>query len=231
MRAEHRRELETNVLADRMGRFVQGMKSNPQATSIAFWVILLLALVTFFAWYYTSGTSRNRSALWVVIDDASFLRGPQDAEQELAAVAKDGPGTIAGRTARFQRARLLLPEGLRRFATEQRKDAVKDIVEARRLYEQLVGECGNDALLRQEALMGEAKAEEALVGVPDEEKAGESYGKLDRAIALYNQTAAVDAESFLGKQAADHAKQLEQNRADVEKFYTELNKLAATAKQ
>ncbi len=38
MKAEHRKELQTNYLADRMGRLMQGMKAGPQNTgSMVIW--------------------------------------------------------------------------------------------------------------------------------------------------------------------------------------------------
>src|SRR5207248_8485586 len=101
-------------------------------------------------------------------DDASFVQEPPNAA-ELADIANQSPGSLPGRTARFQRARLLLPEGLTNLATERRKNAVEKIVEARSLFEKLAAEC-DDPLLRQEALTGAAKAEEALIGATDAEK-------------------------------------------------------------
>ena len=111
-----------------------------------------------------------------------------------------------------------------------RDKAMEDLEEARTLYERLIPECGDDPLLKQEALFGAAQAEEALVGVPKDGNTETSLGSLDKAAKLYGQLAKEAPDSFLGKQAAARAKQLEENKADVQKFYTELNKFAASAK-
>lgn len=229
MKAEHRKELQTNVLADTMGKFVQGMRSGSQTSSNTVWVIVGIAAVTFFAWYFTSGTSGSRSAMWVQLDDDAFVKEPNASlKDDLERIIKESPSSMAGRTARFQSARLLLPFGLQNLCTEQRKLAINNLRDAREMYLQLATECMDDSLLRQEALMGAAKAEEALVGVPKDDKEGETYGSLDEALKLYRKLGESYPESFLGKQAAAHVREIENNRPDVEKFYAELSKLAGS---
>ena len=43
MKAEHRKELQTNVLADSIGRFWLSLKAAPSSTTIAVWVFILLS--------------------------------------------------------------------------------------------------------------------------------------------------------------------------------------------
>jgi len=228
MKAEHRKELQTNALADSMGRLYQEFKTRPQSASIAVWVLGVLAVVIFVVWYFTAGAATSRSALWVQIESDSYVRSPQEALDDFTRIAADSPKTIPGRTARFQEARVLLPQGLQMLGTLERTRAVADVVRARALFNQLSTETGDDPLLRQEALLGAAKAEEALIGVPNVEKSDQPYGSLDKALELYRKAADVAPEAYLGKQALAHAKQLEQNRAGVERFYAELNKLASS---
>src|SRR5438132_9452135 len=65
MKAEHRKELQTNFLADRMGRLMQGMKAGPQTSgSVVIWVLAALTIGTIVAWY-VAGMNSNRSPLWV----------------------------------------------------------------------------------------------------------------------------------------------------------------------
>jgi len=45
MKAEHRKELETNALAERMGRVVQGMKQAPQKRTMLWMVLVAVAVV------------------------------------------------------------------------------------------------------------------------------------------------------------------------------------------
>jgi tetratricopeptide (TPR) repeat protein len=165
MRAEHRKELQTNILADRMGRLVQGMKSGPQANSAAVWFLGLLALGTLVAWYYTGKTQAGRSALWVELDGNTNVR-------QLVNLADTEAGTFPGRMARFQAARLLLQQGLQGLYSENRTQELKNIQEAGKSFEALAAECDDDPLLAQDALLGAAKAEE-------------TRGHFDRALDFY----------------------------------------------
>ncbi len=225
MKAGHRKELQTNALADAMGRFVQEVRARPQSASIVLWVLGLLAAVILVVWFFSRGGSQ--SDLWVKIESDSYNRTPQEALAGLSKVAADSPKTMPGRTARFQEARLLLPQSLQMLGTADRAEAVKDLVRARSLFTQLVNETGDDALLRQEALLGAAKAEEALIGVPTVEKPEQAYGSVAKALELYKKAAEIAPKDYLAKQAQLRVKQLQDNAADVEKFYTELNKLAS----
>jgi hypothetical protein len=149
--------------------------------------------------------------------------------EDLSQVAAYSPKTIPGRTARFQEARLLLPQALQTLATPGRAEAIKDLLRARELYTQLSTETGDNPLLQQESLMGAAKAEEALVGVSNPDKPETTYGSLDKALELYNKLAKTYPDSFLGEQAKAHAQRLEENKEQVVKFYTELNKRASAS--
>src|SRR5262245_11523613 len=54
MKAQHRRELHTNLLADRMGRLVRNVQSAPKSTSIILWSFVVLAAGTFIIWEYAA---------------------------------------------------------------------------------------------------------------------------------------------------------------------------------
>ncbi len=227
MKAEHRKELHTNLLADRMGRFLQGMKSGPKNKSLLIWVFALLAVGMFVIWQYVaSATLTQRSSLWVQLDSALY-DPPEIMLETMESLAKEHQGTLPARVARFQRARLLLQEGLETFASEKRAQAITKIQEAHKLYGQLARECTAAPLLDQEAMMGMAKAEEALIGLnkPSADTTAEeaSTYTLDQARARYQQLAAKYPESYLGKAAAERAKDLEDNREAVLALYKELN--------
>src|SRR5262249_10183231 len=96
--------------------------------------------------------------------------------------------------------------------------------------QQLAKECADAPLLAQEAMMGRAKAEEALVSVSNAEKPDEKLGDLDRALEYYRALASKYPESILGQQAKAHIKELEDNRSKVESFYVELNELVGGPK-
>lgn len=223
MKAQHRHELKTNVLADSMGRIIQGVRSRPKSSAAALWIIAGLAVATAVVWYLAG--SGSSSAEWVQLDAVP----PGDIAQ-LDRIAKESPGSAAARAARFQKARLELDDGLRGLYTPERGRAILALDDARKVFLDLAQESVDQPLMAQEALGGAARAEEALIGVPLPDKPGETVGTLDQAVKLYNKTAEMDPNSYLGKRSADHAAQLEKSRADVEKFYAELNKFAEAKK-
>src|SRR5262245_50618170 len=69
MKAEHRKELQTNALADRMGRLLQSFKSRPRRTSLLIWLLVIGVIVGGFAWW-TAGNTRKRldSDRWKILD-------------------------------------------------------------------------------------------------------------------------------------------------------------------
>src|SRR5437899_1174883 len=78
MKAEHRKELQTNTLADHIGRWIQGlrhgMKAKPAPSTLVVMIFVFLALVVFVGWrYYSSSQQRKRSHLWLELDEARSL--------------------------------------------------------------------------------------------------------------------------------------------------------------
>ena len=223
MKAEHRKELQTNYLADRMGRLMQGMKAGPQNTgSMVIWVLVALTIGTVVVWYI-AGMNSNRSPLWV--------RFEQDSDRHdlegLMQLANANPGTLPARAARLQRARISLEEGLASLYGIQREAAVSQVEQARQLYADLAQECTDDPILAPQALMGAAKAEEALAGIPKADDASESLGSLDKALEYYRRLTKNYPNSFLAKAAQERVDSLEKNRDDADKFYQEMRKLVA----
>jgi hypothetical protein len=223
MKAEHRKELQTNFLADRMGRLMQGMKAGPQASgSMVIWVLAALTIGTIVAWY-VAGMNSNRSPLWV-----RFEKDSADRDLEgLRSLANTNPGTLPARAARFQRARISLQEGLANLYSGQREAAVSQVKQSRQLYTDLAQECTDDPILAPQALMGAAKAEEALAGIPNGDDSGESLGSIDKALEYYHRLAKDYPNSFLAKAAQERIDNLEKSRDDADKFYLEMRKLVA----
>lgn len=229
MKAEHRKELQTNLLADRLGKLAKGIQS-PQSTPIALWVLGLLAVAVLVGWYFSTGTSKANSQLWADLEEDTYNKDLIAAEDSFKKLSQDSPRTMPGRTARFQRARLLLPSGLEELGSSQRDFAAKRVGEARSLYRQLSGECPDEPLLAQEALMGAAKAEEALAGVSKDDKPEEAEGSLDEALKLYRQLADKYPDSYLGKKAKERVRLLVDNktRPEIQSFYDDMRKRALT---
>ena len=64
MKAEHRKELQTNALADRLGRLLQGVQSKPSSGVVLFGGLIVLAVAILLGWrYYYTARARSRSAL------------------------------------------------------------------------------------------------------------------------------------------------------------------------
>jgi hypothetical protein len=232
MKAQHRHQLHTNALADRMGRLLQGMRSAPKSTSTLLWVFVVLGLATFAVWQFAASASVNRSALWTSVDEA--MHAPSAGPGGLQAIEKDNPGTIAARTAGFQLARWKLQQGLESVAGDDRTRALPLLVDARKLYKDLEPRCIDVPLLAQEAMMGKATAEESLAGIVESSNAAETTGtekagSLDQALEYYRELAKRFPESVLGKKAEKRANELEQqtSRAQIDQFYAEANKKAA----
>jgi hypothetical protein len=223
MKAEHRHELHTNALKASMTRIVKGFQEDPRSNLKYGWVVGIIVVALVAAWFF-AGSSGKYALLWRELDNESD-------PAQLEIIANEGQGTLPGRTAQFQRARLLIQQGLRGLFTSNRPTAISDLEEARRLFTQLSAECKDSPLLTQEALMNMAKAEEALVAIPKENNPAQARGDLDKAMQIYRSLAEGYSDSFLGKQAAEHLQQLETNKSQVVKFYAELAKLAEGKKK
>lgn len=222
MKAEHRKELETNVLADRMGRMLEAVKGAPSNARGRWGVLVVAAIVVagiILAYYLINKSYGDRSALWVKLDSMTNA-------DELAPFAQEHRGSIAARTARFDEARILLARGVENLGTqEQHASAVDSLDRARALYDALAPECKDAPLLQQEAMMGVAKAEESLVGSAKD-------GSLDKALELYQKLADAYADTFQGEAAKKRVKELQDPiaRLQIQTFYTKLNERVAKGK-
>src|SRR5689334_1698700 len=121
--------------------------------------------------------------------------------------------------ARFEQARLLLRQGLDKYAAsvdKERTEAQENLKKAGDLYDQLATEARAYPLLVQEALRGAAKARE-------------SQGDLDGALKYYQQLAAAKPETDVTKAAADHVKELTDpdTKKKLEAFYGELKQMTS----
>ncbi len=136
-------------------------------------------------------------------------------EELLQKFIEDYRGTTAARTARFEEARYRLEHGVQNLGNKDHYAyAVENLKKARDLYEQLAPESGDTPVLVQEAMMGAAKAEEAL--------AATSEGNLDRAVELYEKLAKAYPDSFQGKAAEARAKELREKGDQIKAFYAKL---------
>ncbi len=218
MKAEHRHELQRNTLAEGMKRLVEGMKSNPRPTSTLIWVFVLVGLGIFAVWQYMASASQSRNvALWTQIDAATH--DPREGLGPLESIGRQYGNTLPGRTARFQVARLQFQRGQADLTSRRNEEAAKTLQEARDLYRRLTDECADAPLLAQEAMMSVAKADESLAGI---DTPGAPEKDLKQALQEYQRLAKAYPKGDLGQEAGRRAKELEDNLADVTKFYQQL---------
>ncbi len=211
MKAEHRKELQTNALAARMGRFAQQIRQKPQKRTV-FWIALVLIVVAIGGgWLYIRGNRiEAEGKRW-----EAFSRGGESMIR-LASTDRD---TRPGQAARFQRAWLLLWDlGIKNLAKDP-PGSIKTIQDAKKEYDLLAVECQDDPIWSSEARYQSAVALETL--------AVEDPRFIDEAIAAYRK---VDPEkkgdeqpkTARGEQGRDRAKYIEDNRSKVEDFYRDL---------
>jgi hypothetical protein len=215
MKAEHRKELQTNLLADRLGRFYQSLRDgtwkvhpSTKAWMIAAAVVVVAALII--GWrYYSSSVTKSASAEWVRIDDATSL-------SDLEKIVEQDPKGKATRAARFQIARIYLRRGMEHFvstAPNARQDALSDLDKAAGHYATLADQAKETPLLEQEALLGMAKAKEAM-------------NDLDAARDAYQKLSSKYPQSVSGKEATKRLEKLDKEKEQVAAFYKKLDELA-----
>lgn len=203
MKAEHRKELQTNVLADHLGKAIQGIKDGPsRGTMIFVGVVALAGLLIFVWWYFWSTSQAADSARWTTWDG---LTTP--AALDSFAQNKDNQNTTQGRVARFQIARLSLRAGLRELGSA-RAAALENIRKAAQTYEALANESSELPLLQQEALLGAGKANEAL-------------GEVEKAKGYYKKLADSHPDSPFGKDARAQLERLEKDGKEVQELAAE----------
>jgi hypothetical protein len=195
MKAEHRKELQTNTLANKLGEAIQGMKEGPSRGTVLVLFAVALVVILVLVWRYFSTTAEeNESARWLRWDGLST-------QEQLKAFAedKDVQGHLPGRLARLEEARRDLHDGLRDLGGlgASRTQALDEIRKAAGQYDKLAEECADKPLLHQQALLGAAKAHEAL-------------GETDQAQQFYQQLADKYGRTGLGREAEDQIQRLKE---------------------
>jgi hypothetical protein len=224
MKAEHRKELQTNLLADRMGRLVQGIKAGPRSSSAFAWVTAVLVVIVVVGYYLARIQNARQSAEWIRLLHAPSMEA-RDPAAYYASVARQSAGTLPGRTARFQEARILLNRGLTTYySSATHGQAVKDLRDAGKLYQDLLGESQGNAVLEQEALLGAARVEETLSAEPNPDNPDAKLGSLDRALTYYQRLADNYPKSTEGETAKKRVEDLTDaaTKARMEEFYAKL---------
>jgi tetratricopeptide (TPR) repeat protein len=215
MKAQQRKELHTNALADWLGRFVQMVqhtREGPSTPVLVVCAVLVAVAAGVVGWVWYDRHSKVQTSTENRDLDQAQTR------EDYKKIAEAHPNTPAGRVARLQLARLSLKDGLNQLYAsnaDDRAQARANLEEAKKYYANLVRDCQDAPILVQECLMGQAKAQESL-------------GDLDGALTTYRSLVTQHKDSFLAQEADEHVKFLEnsENRKKLEAFYQELNALA-----
>src|SRR5262245_19582306 len=194
MKAEHRKELKTNALADSLGRALQNMKEGPSQRTLLWAGLIALVVVLFLVWRWVKSSSEESdSALWLRWDN---LYTPTEVQK----FADEARGTTQGRVARLQLARLHVRNGVLALGLSK-SDGRQELEEGAKAYEALVEETHDLPMMQQEALLGAAKAYESL-------------GDLNKARAHYERLARDFGNTPLGKDAAKQLERLKDEAAN-----------------
>src|SRR5262245_60675949 len=208
MKGEHRKELETNVLADRMGKLLTSVKQRPRGRSVLLWLLAVAAVVAVLVVMYFRNVKVTRnSEHWVTIDlsQGKFVE----------ALLTQFPDSNPGRAARYQMAWVQLWDRGLKYLGALPAAALKNIRDAKEEFEKLAEECKDDPVLAPQALYCAAAAEEAQTFT--------DRAHLERALKMYKDLAERYPDSAQGKEAAARAKFLEvpENQAQVRAWYEE----------
>jgi tetratricopeptide (TPR) repeat protein len=222
MKAEKRKEIETNSLV----LAVQRLRKHTTGRTL-YYLIGTAALVigVILVWnYFAAESKRARDAMLLQLASA-------DTTEKLKEGMEAHRGTIYGSLFKMQLARhLLLNEGLPRLGTdssETRRQAAAAVEQARTYFIELTGELKekDEPALVQEAWLGVAQAEEALVGLPAADNKSDSRGNVDKAIDYYEKAAAIFPDTEFSKRYKARAEKLKATKdlfvADQKAFYKE----------
>ncbi len=173
MKAEQRKELETNTLADRVGQAMQRVKGSSRRSMVIYFIIALALLIALWLGYRELSFRKQTTSLhWVMLDDGSDPHLRQLASLE----------TPAGRSARLQIAWLIYWEQGVRMVGVDPAGAMKAVSDASSFYAQIAKECkdADDKIFEPQALLGIAVCEETR-GAQDRSslaRAKDAYAKV-----------------------------------------------------
>lgn len=237
MKAEHRKELETNVLADRMGRLVERIKTRPRRLSVLYVILAVLVVLGLFVWYRLSvGSQEEEAKRWLALEQGEssllFKLGGFNENRKTGGIGiVDEELTNPGKAARFHVAHFFVWEqGIQRLGGEPAR-ALESLRFAQTIYNQLKKECENDPFWLPEALYNLAVIEETLAIQNPTLPQGMPSGKvlelvkqaradrLNSAQKKFEDLASAHKDSGFGKLADKRAKELKENHDDIEKTY------------
>jgi hypothetical protein len=198
MKAERRHELQTNELADMVGRWALKYRDYlPGAVMAALAVVAVIVAVSLWG----ARRSGAVASAWQEYDRAATGNSPSDIASRLRQVASLYPDTEVALWARLDLADVFTTEGRQKLDTD-RENAVARLREARQIYAEVLAAPKVRPEMIQRAALAEAKCHELM-------------GDRAPAIESYRAAAQKYEKEFpqLAKEATNHAAELEQPEA------------------
>jgi hypothetical protein len=218
MKSERRHELQTNVLADWLGKVLATLQ--PYSTYIlgGCLVLLVAGLVAIIASGWESFWPNSRTARsgrsW-----AEFMATYSEAQREamergdsdlLYEFAENHPNSTAGLWARQAQADMDLQSGVSKIynkADKNTADEAKDeLGNAAEAYQTVMDSAKDSPMLRQRAMLGYAQANEFLSMLTEDADENQEY--VDAARQNYEQLAETAADTTVGRLAAERLRLL-----------------------
>jgi len=214
MKAEERKKLERNELATRLTDYWSGVNSNSTRANWI-WLGILGGLLALLGWvFYARLATGWDAARWGELALSSDVAA-------LNRLIQDNPTSVQAAIASLQIARLQFRESLGELAAlnpEKRTAAADKLDLLRKDFDALARNSQLPQALIQEAMMQRARVEETLTAVPKSDNPAEFRGKIEAAIALYEELRARYPASVNGELADARANQLKVRRAEIDKL-------------
>ncbi len=196
MKAGHRKELQTNILADKLGQLYTKARSS---TGLILWVVgVVVVLGVAFWWWSNRALSANSRAWDEYWTNRESLTG-------LESIAERLKGTSAERAARLTEADRLFNDAYNTFFRSP-AEARERFGQALKLYSELSDNPGNSSDLAVRGLLGAAKCHEWT-------------GDLDQARAAYQQIVEKYDAHPLATNARERLAMLDQGESEAVAFY------------
>jgi hypothetical protein len=226
MKAEERKELETNALAAGAQKLLARAKSgrlvNPYVVAVVLAVALGVGL-----WLYLSSENRKLgSKQWADLT----LMSKTNSQKNLEEFANDHKDSAAARAARLDAARIQLgQEGIGKLNVRDRElrgKAVENVEKARDELLKLADEYKGDPTMQTTCLLAAAEGELALVGIPKTADSKDYRGSVTRAADLYRKAAeAIGDKTPAAEPFKKRADELVAKKDEIERLGDTLNRL------
>jgi tetratricopeptide (TPR) repeat protein len=209
MKAEHRKELRTNVLAASVNRLAERLKHPPKRRTLL-WVVLLLLVLTLVGvwWWYQRNRARGLSERWLL----SYYLEPQTYQRLL-----NYPRSRPTQAAHLQENWQMLWEVTRRLPLLS-SEAAATLEKLQRDYEQLAEECRDFPDWSAEAAYQAAVAQEIL-SFQDRKNLQEALRRYQKVIDDYPKTAWAEEAKTRVRLLNDSS-----SRQQMEQFYESLGR-------